>query len=241
MAVLREDQVLILAAGMPRSGSTWLYNAIRLLLLRDPRIAGNLGCGWIADWNAIPKRKYLLVKLHDYDVGAVVLSKLAFYSYRDVRDAIASQKRRFGGCPDMLWADLYIHQHELWMRQAACVMKYEDMLRDPSAVVAALLQGLEAAGLLSPTAGGPLDPVIRELDRLAEHPVPGAGAGYDPTTLYHPAHITDGRPDSWHGWLDEDLVAEITAKYRWWFDKYGYGTDADASSVYATAVGDALS
>lgn len=226
MSALREDQVLILAAGMPRSGSTWLYNAVRLLLAARPGVAGDLGCGWIADWDTIPHRKYLLVKLHNYDVGAVVMSRAVFYSYRDVRDAIASQKRRFGGTPDMLWADMYIHQHELWMQQACYAMKYENLLEDQAGVVADILSVLDSNELLPPSPATRPDPsaIARELRRLAEHPAPDESRGYDRTTLYHPSHITDGRTGSWVGWLDADLVIRISEKYGWWLEKYGYPT-----------------
>ena len=58
---------LILSAGMPRSGSTWLYNAVRLLINSSFGLKNNFSCGWIGDWNDIPKKDVMLIKIHDFD------------------------------------------------------------------------------------------------------------------------------------------------------------------------------
>jgi hypothetical protein len=225
---MRKDDVLIISAGMPRSASTWMYNVLRLLLGAHPDIAGNLGCGWLGDWKTIPKRKYRLIKMHEYDFVAVDLSRAIFYSYRDIRDAIASQQRKFGGTPNMRAADDYVHLHEMWMQKADFPMKYEVMLQDQERIIAGIAETLEAVNLTPPTPGyNKPDPagIAEELRRLRFESEGDKTGQYNKVNLYHRGHITDGRIGSWKGSLDEDLAARITEKYEWWFAKYGYETD----------------
>ena len=80
---------------MPRSGSTWLYNAARLLLRRAPQGGADLSGGWIGDWRRLPKRRRLLLKVHEFDPFLAKKARLVLYSYRDLRDALASCRRKF--------------------------------------------------------------------------------------------------------------------------------------------------
>ena len=84
------DSALILAAGMQRSASAWLYNAARLLLTSSPSVAEQFSCGWIGDWEQIPKKNYMLIKVHDFNKSLAGQSKCILYSFRDIRDVIAS-------------------------------------------------------------------------------------------------------------------------------------------------------
>ena len=56
---------IILSAGMPRSGSTWLFNAARLLL----RANGEPSSGWIGDWSSLPRKPVLLLKVSEPVAG----------------------------------------------------------------------------------------------------------------------------------------------------------------------------
>lgn len=106
------DSALILAASMPRSASTWLYNVARLLIARLPEAKDQFSCGWVGDWQAIPKKPYMPIKIHDYHQGFADASRLVLYSYRDIRDALASVKRKFDRQPSLALADHWIAQDE---------------------------------------------------------------------------------------------------------------------------------
>ena len=68
---------LILSAGMPRSGSTWLYNVIRLLISNSPQSVENFISGWVNDFDNVydlkkaSYDKYILIKIHNYDEALV--------------------------------------------------------------------------------------------------------------------------------------------------------------------------
>ncbi len=68
---------LILSAGMPRSGSTWLYNAMRIMLKSD--IGIDLGAGWIQDIEKFKDHDTILLKLHSYIPH--LASKATFVAY----------------------------------------------------------------------------------------------------------------------------------------------------------------
>ena len=59
---------LILIAGMKRSGSTWMYNAVRLML----KDAGKdvYGC-WIDDYDESNTAEFHVVKTHKWDKDLV--------------------------------------------------------------------------------------------------------------------------------------------------------------------------
>jgi hypothetical protein len=213
------NSALILATGMRRSASTWLYNAARLLLCSSPAVSQSFNCGWIGDWNNLQKKKFMLIKAHDYDQRLVDDSNFILYSYRDLRDAIASGFRKFGWAPTIEVADEMVRQHELWMDSADFVMRYESMLLEKEDTVTRLARALdihdvEPAGIVR---------TIEELNYLNQGTKNDL---YHYTNLYHRGHITDGRHGSWKNVLDENYVKAITEKHRGWFEKHGYSLDS---------------
>jgi hypothetical protein len=49
LVVESNKRIIIFSAGMQRSGSTWLYNAARLLLTNSPLTREITSYGWIGD------------------------------------------------------------------------------------------------------------------------------------------------------------------------------------------------
>ena len=109
------DSGLILSAGMPRSASTWMYNADRLIFANKPQTQYNFGCGWVDVLKEIPSKPLMLIKIHDYVEELASQAAIILYSYRDIRDAIASQVRKWGVKPTLEIADHIVYQHSTWM------------------------------------------------------------------------------------------------------------------------------
>ena len=86
--------MIYVCAGMYRSGSTWLHNAVRLILARAG--APGLAAGWIANKDFLLTHETSVVKVHAFEEdlagreGAIVLT-----SHRDLRDIMASLQRKF--------------------------------------------------------------------------------------------------------------------------------------------------
>ncbi len=226
-SVARRSRI-ILSAGMPRSGSTWVFNAARLLL----RSKGDLGSGWIEDWATIPRAPTVLVKVHAHDPFLARSAHAILYSFRDIRDALASRKRMFGIDPTLEDARQWLKFDRRWREQAAVTVRYESMLADPVGTVADLASAL---GLSDADPAG----VLRQLAQI-DHQTPHIGLGaYDRETLLHRGHITDGRHGAWGGWLSPAFVRQLEQECGGWLAENGYvlqTVPTDCSSV-ASAVG----
>lgn len=227
-----KSPVVILSAGMPRSASTWMYNVVRSLLGACPDMSSRYSAGWFQDLAMMARNPYLLLKLHFYQAQLATYASLIFYSYRDLRDAMASQQARFGGPAEMAWADLYVQSHEQWMQCAAYAMKYENMLTDKHGIVENLAHVL-ASRFLAPlgivTSPPDTDAIVHEVGKMSYDSPGPKNPLYHEVNLFHRRHIINGRAGSWRQVLDPGLAAAVADKYRWWFDKYGYDIDGECS------------
>ena len=212
----QNSQRLILAAGMVRSGSTWLYNAVRLVLARAT--PGVYGC-WVDDFNreeanAAPN---VLIKLHAMDEDMASRADVVFTCHRDLRDVALSIQ-------DIGWTDdrekilEYVSYartcHEFWSGRAALDLRYESIVRTPLNVLRHIAAKLDAD--LSDEA---LEAVITDLDAIVPQP---SSKGYDPVNLIHHHHQVDGTPGRWHGKIDDALRQEIEDTHTVWLRRFGY-------------------
>jgi len=193
---------------------------------------GRFSAGWFQDLARLARNPYLLLKLHFYHAQLGAYASLIFYSYRDLRDAMASQQARFGGQAEMEWADLYVQSHEQWMQRAVYAMKYENMLKDKHGMVANVAAVL-ASRFLAPlgiTAVLPdIDAIVHEVGGMSYDSPGPRNPLYHEINLFHRRHIINGGTGSWRHILDPGLAAAVADKYRWWFEKYGYDIDGERS------------
>lgn len=205
---------LILSAGINRSGSTWLYNAVRLLLSSDSNVAG----AWVADYDPAAPAPIHLVKLHDPAADLAAKADLVLTSRRDLRDIAASiQRMQWAKSePELLaFLDDVMAQHEFWSARANYEMVYETMVADPDAVLADIARVLT----LSPT---PPErrAVLSRIDKLQHDPQ--AATAYDKISLLHHSHRGDGVPASYRQVLPSDLIARIEQRFGAWLSAQGY-------------------
>lgn len=207
--------VLTLSAGMPRSGSTLIYNLLRLTIAELIGPKHTFSYGWIEDMQSTPAAGYTLLKIHDFDSQLCSEASLIVYSYRDVRDVVASMQRKFGAQPSLTLANSYLEQYQKWSEVAHFSVRYESLdnslMRNLISEVADHFQA------------GPVDAdmIITELAQLSKR-IPNQGQRYDSVTLYHPQHITAGEHGSWVEQLETKLVNAIEAKHYQWLEDHGY-------------------
>ena len=90
---------LITCAGMERAGSTWLFNATRLLLMSSNKYVYGF---WIDDFNfakfmlKAKLKSHLLLKTHKYIDSLEKHSSIILTSIRDLRDVATSLARMWG-------------------------------------------------------------------------------------------------------------------------------------------------
>lgn len=208
---------LFLSAGMPRSGSTWFYNAARLILCSHPAIRDRFSGGWIGDIARLPRQPYMLIKLHEFTPQLVSQAQCVLYSFRDPRDVLASAARMFGRPASLADAEHLLAQDALWRQHARLCLCYETMLAEPRATVAAMAAALEIEGI-DPQA------LVTELADMS-HQSPGGVANQPhPVNLYHRDHITDGRHGSWQDLVPASLAETLVERHRDWFVTHGYET-----------------
>lgn len=172
---------VIVVAGVPRSGSTWVFNAVRQLYSLDDRKAY---CAWCADYR--PQEHagcdVHVVKLHDREQLAFD-HDLLLTTERDVTEQLASLVR-------MGWLDkdpagiraaaeghLSLARH--WLSMSDCNICYEDITGRPEGAVLQLAESLGVACTLVQAQ--------KIAARLSALSAPESGS-YDPETLLHPGH-----------------------------------------------------
>lgn len=206
--------MLILSAGLNRSGSTWLYNAVRLLIKGSNCFPGIVCAGWVDDINVQDNNKHYVIKLHEFNEELVSKADFIFYSYRDMRDVLASLKRKFRTEPSLHLADSLFKKDKLWRDVAHFSMKYEDMTKDNLFILRQLSKSLGINDV-------DLDKVNDKLQSLSFSSEGDKGL-YNKSNLYHQNHITNGMWGSWQGELDNSLVTEIVLAYNDWFVENKY-------------------
>jgi hypothetical protein len=199
---------LVLVAGVPRSGSTWLYNAARLILASSGRVRA----GWIDDIDLgcasdIPT----LAKIHEFDSATAGAADIVLTSRRDL-EQIAASALRFA------WAKTHdelieflegvVAKHEAWGAVSDLEVTYEQLTRDPGATVKRIARTLSV-----PIQSDQADDVAQTLTRLRFDGPPGT---YDPVTLLHPKHVGETRPE-----LPAKTRQEIRRRFADWLARFG--------------------
>eukprot|EP00210_Caulerpa_lentillifera_P006708 g6410.t1 len=136
----KPERYLILSAGMDRSGSTWQFNVLRLLM-------GNLTdvvSGWKLDKKNFTEHKYAIVKAHSYVPLAndtAWTKVLTFTSHRDIRDVCASQYRLYNQTP-CVEIEKYIKSHIKLSNISVYDMAYEKFLHNQEEAVISMAEAL---------------------------------------------------------------------------------------------------
>ena len=226
--------MLVLVCGMHRSGSTLVWQITRLLLegqpgLRNPRDVE------LKDFSAAAAdpEDLLMAKVHYRPTfaeeefpreGAIYL-----YTYRDVRDAIASLYRkgrytkrdpRRGPRNSRLAARREMAGSEMWTSMPGVwVAKYEDFREDVPGLVLNLARTLQVE-----VSDERLSAICAEVDIDAQKQRVQAAlvVGIDEDSRITQNHITDGREGAWRDTLTEGELGAIELETGAWLVTHGY-------------------
>jgi len=202
----RPEDYTIVTAGMIRSGSTWLFNAVRLLAPDDFDASG-----WHADLPEGGGRR--LVKLHDPMESWASRANLVLTTRRDLRD-IAASLISMGWDQDIPKAiDEAVTAHDWWMTRSALEIPYENIVRSPAKALEALADVLNVLA-----SDQRRDEIVAQLAAIA---APSDG-GYDKTTLLHPGHRQSGQIGRWRSDLNAELLDHISHAHGGWLRRYNY-------------------
>lgn len=216
--VQRVRPKIYLIAGMHRSGSTWLYNAVRLLLKAWPATGGKVAGGWVVDWQNLPRTEHMVIKTHGYQEAWVRRADLVFYSYRDLRDAMASFRRKFGLADPLALAMQSIQNDKALRGVARYAMRYEQMIEDK---VACLRDIASVLGMPVPDDTRLAD-IAREIDSLSYDSPGPRNAQYHLENLLHKGHITNGQHGSWDKDIPALVIREMERRHEGWLRENRY-------------------
>lgn len=202
----RGKEVDLVVAGMRHSGSTALYNLLRLSLISmDIDFeAGYSEAKWLEKTKR--KKQVRLIKIHEVRDDLIRDDAIVITSVRDLRDSVASATRRgfdmlkkFGAVE---YAKYNRSLHEAWARRSHYEFSYESFMQYPEKAVTDLLQFLtmEPVDLMA---------LLADVNNL---PVDNYAV-----TLLSRSHITDpDRKLHFNDTLTEADAEKITRhNYRW--------------------------
>ncbi|KAK9819165.1 hypothetical protein WJX81_000617 [Elliptochloris bilobata] len=216
---------LIITAGPERSGSTWLFNAVRLLYedAQEP-----LDAYWIThltdaaldargcerEGTPAQQRPHVLVKTHGWsDDWARRRASHVLLTHRDLRGVVASY-RRMGWAPDLKPA--YIADHLRWHAIADRDVALEDIMAAPQRELDALAATLGLAEKVDTAA------VLARLQALR---APARGPP-DPVNKLWPRHLSAATLQRQAGGGPVAQApasgADLKARFPEYFSLYGY-------------------
>jgi hypothetical protein len=210
--------MIYLCAGMPRSGSTWLFNAVRLLLkyAGAPDLAG----GYVGQSEELLTHRTALIKLHPFHPELAARADVILTTHRDLRDVSASMQRHYQRGYSAADMNEWVRSQVRWSQVAAYDLHYENLLVDKLAEIKKI-----AAALKLPPAtldALPYETVAGEIDGEKFKRRFSESTAYDAVNLLHEGHITDGRHGSWEGVLSAPCLAAIEKEFRGWMTLRGY-------------------
>lgn len=171
--------------------------------------------GWVDDIAWKERTDRCLVKVHQPLDELANKADKVIYSYRDLRDVLASLQRKFGTPPSLALAQSLIVNDDYWARKSAYTMRYESMLADPLAVIGEVGRALD---LRETNASR----VLSEVTQLSYQADGERNEVYHKENLYHKDHITNGAEGSWKTQLPDQLVADVEHRYGDWLTERGY-------------------
>ena len=199
---------LVVSAGMPRSGSTLLFNIIREILKVE--FGSKLASAWEADVQDLESGEAFLIKTHRVSRLLRFRAQHIFYSYRDVRVAAVSAMRRFEIPISLEWMRAEVEEYRKAKEVSRLIFQYEVLRNDPLLIVNQISRSLDIQ----------VDAEEIVSSALCLHPP--TSSGYSKISLLHNDHMTHTEDEEWREVFPAVLVEQVNNELSWWFRECGY-------------------
>lgn len=208
----------VLVAGMVHSGSTALYNVVRLAMK-------NAGVPFVSGYaeqegakqTALSSGDARLIKIHEYRDDIAGMADFVITTRRDLRDTVASAARRKfpayrtrGGA--VAYARYNRSLYDVWAERSDYEFVYERFMQSPVPVIQEVLSALGLDDIDATT-------IFEEVRALPTDDYT--------TTLLSPSHVTD--PQRVHTYADTlslEHLREIEEQHFEWLSKFDYRISA---------------
>lgn len=200
---------LVVSAGMPRSGSTLLFNLLREIL--TVKWQSGLSYGWRDDLLTLPRGTAYLIKTHDLSWKWRWRAAYSFYTYRDVRVAAVSALRKFDREITLGSVRDAIGGYEIAKHACNLCIKYEELIRAPERFARELARILR------------IEVDANRICSAVLSLAPPTDVGtYSKVTQLHAGHCTHTDADDWRTIIPPNLQRRISSEFAWWFSECGY-------------------
>jgi len=194
--------MIIVSAGMHRSGSTWLYNVLRYIYILDQKEVH--GC-FIKHYDYSRKEDIHVVKIHSFDKKLADSGNFVFLTRRDLRDIIASAIRRKliveDGKSVITYLNNVLYREYLpWKEYLSLEIIYENLIQNKISVIEKIIKILKVN--------------VKSVDvfeKVEELKVTGK---FNPITHLHPNHITNGEAGSYKKTLSKKTIDLINSEFK---------------------------
>jgi len=181
--------MIIVIAGLKRSGSTWQFNVVRLYIelatATEPIITGSPDKAMAIELQS--PDQYILCKYHPWHRKLNQRAKMVLSSNRKWADAMDSLER-FQERPDKARQEAMKSWHKSWQKVADFYMEFSALKSDPDLMIHLIGLQLYENGVIPSFDIGLRDEVIKAMDNLEP---PDEVKWYDSKTLLFHNHITD--------------------------------------------------
>lgn len=187
---------LVMVTGVPRSGSTLIYNIVRLLKAQNSR--RKCRANWINDFEFRPKiGEQVVLKTHDYDLMISWLPGTFIHSTRNLLEVASSTAKKNGEVPELQKIKIFRDWDLNWRKRADVFVEFVEV-KDVRKLIDRLAHGLKIEAYEEET-------IIKELDCITKSKVDGE---YDAQTLLQSGHVS-GAGKQWKELLPSQLQKEI--------------------------------
>lgn len=210
----RAEKTIMLIAGMRHSGSTALFNIVRIAShLSGLSVKGVYSEKITSVQELSDSCQILLIKTHEYRDDIADIGNFTFTTIRDLRDTVASAKRRsfpildkVGGVVE--YAKYNRSIHDVWSKNSDFIFEYEEFMKRPFQVIQKILAALD------------LD--INLVDQIYEEVTSLPTDNYD-LTLLSDTHVTDPKRNlSYAISLNPGAINKIEKQHKTWLERHRF-------------------
>lgn len=202
----------IICAGIPRSGSTRLYNILRLGLEQNFPLE-EINSQWINSF--VPGDHHNILKIHDFKKRWLDWGDFVFTTRRDLRYIAASAvdlmprgTYKTTGCILQMCKEI-LDMYETWDEHTDYELVYEDFHNNKEKVVRTIF------GILGLSVD--INKLLCDLEMIRN-----SEKEFNNTTLMHFKHISENTNKHYSKRLTQEQYEAINSTYRDWLDSKDY-------------------
>jgi FkbM family methyltransferase len=202
--------------------TTWAFNCLReLVALPDEK------CLWISPGSE-GERLFaegdgpMLAKCHHFSPSLAEAADVVVYSYRDLRTAAVSYRRKFASPCSRQQLDSWLEAEKAWLPFADVVLRYEDVQRHPADGVASLRAALVRNGGACELAETSNEEVVARVEGAFRQIETSTDVAYDAANMILPQHrtfqpVADALPPA-----EKALYDRVEVDFANWLRSHGY-------------------